>query len=46
MSRTGTGGGAESAPDAEPGLARVFVLILLTQAAAIAALYWFGRHFS
>lgn len=38
-----------SAAEAESGgwpLGRLFVLILLTETITIAALYWFGRHFS
>ena len=37
----------ESAPASETeGLSRIFVLIVLTEVVVIAALYWFGVHFS
>ena len=30
----------------DPALSRTFILIVLTEAVTIAALYWFGHYFS
>jgi hypothetical protein len=44
-SPAGTPGSSEAGQDTH-GLGRTFVLILLIQVVVVAALYWFGRHFS
>jgi hypothetical protein len=36
--------GGPSSPEA--GLPRLFLLIVLTEVAVIAVLYWFGAHFA
>jgi hypothetical protein len=37
---------AHDRPDDTSRLSRLFVLIVVVEAATIAALYWFGRHFA
>ena len=46
MSLPTAAGAAPAAPDDTSRLSRTFVLIILTEALTIAALYWFGRHFA
>jgi hypothetical protein len=46
MSPRTPAGPAPAAPGDAPPLSRTFVLIVAAEALAIAALYWFGRHFS
>jgi hypothetical protein len=43
---TDTGRGAPAAREKETDFTRTYVLVVAIELAVIAALYWFGRHFS